>query len=170
MRSRRGFTLIELILYIGFVSLMITAFVTFSLDTINSAQKSQINDDLQQNARLAVDRMLQEIRSSSSINTGSSTFGTSPGVLSLATSSGTTNPIIFSLSSGVLQMKQGSGAAAALTDSRYTVSSLIFDNLSTTRTSEVRVTMTIQQVNTNNEAYNASVTAQGTAQVRIKAD
>ena len=57
-----GFTLIELLIYVAFISIMATVFVNFSLDIAGSAQKSRVRQEVQQNARFAMDRMLQEVR------------------------------------------------------------------------------------------------------------
>lgn len=169
---RRGFTLIELIIYVALISIFSLVFVNFVFDVISTAEKARVRQELQQNARFALDRMLQEIRSAQSINTGSSTFGTSPGVLSVSTATPGTNPTIFDVSGGVLRVKLGAASAVPITDSKYVVTNLVFDDLSVSnKTVNVRVSLTLAHPNpTNTDTYAAQVTLTGAAHVRTQAD
>lgn len=106
-----------------------------------------------------MERMMQEIRAAEGINLGGSTFGSHPGVLSLATSVPATNPTIFDVSGGVLRMTQVCvSAPVPLTSSGLSVTNLVFTNLSVNnRTTNVRVSLTVEHPNPDGiELFNAS--------------
>lgn len=169
---KNGFTLVEVIIYIAFVSIVATVYVTYAVDVLTSVQKARLQQEVQQNARLAMERMLQEIRAAEGINVGSSTFGSHPGMLSLATATPATNPTVFDVSGGVLRMTQGVGAAVPLTSDTFDVTNLVFSNLSiSNRTTNIRVSLTLEHPNPeNNEVFDASTVMRGAAAVRELVD
>lgn len=166
--TQKGFSLVELIIYIAFVSIVSTVYVSYAVDILTSVQKAHVQRDVQQNARFAMERMMQEIRAAEGINVGGSTFGSHPGVLSLATSTPATNPTIFDVSGGVLRMTQGASAPVSLTADTFIVSNLVFTNLSiNNRTTNVRVSLTVEHPNPDDvEIFNASSVVQGAASAR----
>jgi prepilin-type N-terminal cleavage/methylation domain-containing protein len=172
IRQPSGFTLIELIIYVVLIGIVSTVFVSFAFNVIGSGEKARVNQELQQNARFALDRVLQEIRSATAVNTGGSTFAANPGVLSLSTSSVLNNPTIFDVSGNVLRIKLGATTAVPLTDSKYQVIDFTVENLSVSnRTSNLRVTLSMRHPNTaNEEIYDAQTTLIGAAHVRAQAD
>jgi prepilin-type N-terminal cleavage/methylation domain-containing protein len=164
----KGFTLIELMVYIFIIGLISVGMVTYSIDLTTSSQKGRIKIEVHQSARFAMDRVLQEIRAAESINVGSSTFGSSPGVLSLDVVNVIDDPTIFDVSGGVLRVKQGAAAADELTSSDFEVTNLIFENRSNSgRTSNVKIEFTLAHPNpTNSEIFDASITVKGSAILR----
>lgn len=163
---KKGFTLVELMIYMALISILAVVFVSFAFDVIGTSEKGRLRQELQQNARFAMDRMTQEIRASASVNTGASTFGVHPGVLSLGTNDGATNPTIFDVDAGVLRVKLGAASAAALTDSKFAVTNLAFENLSVSgRTSNIRINLTLTHADAG-----VQFAITGAAQVRALAD
>lgn len=55
--SSRGFTLMELLVYISILIVAVTIVTTFSLDIMKSNRNEQGNRDTQQNARLIMERL-----------------------------------------------------------------------------------------------------------------
>ena len=49
---KKGFTLIEIILYVGIISIIFAAIVPFALVVINNGAKSAIQQEISGNARL----------------------------------------------------------------------------------------------------------------------
>lgn len=168
MQDQRGITLIEVLIYIVFVSIISFTFVNFALDVVTTAQKSRVRQEVQQNVRFALQRIAQEIRASNGLNVGSSTFDTHPGVLSLATDDAGTDPTVFDVSSGVLRITEGVGAAEPLTLDTLDVTNLVFKNFSVTnRTTNIKATLTIAHPNPEGiELYDVSVTMQVAAVIR----
>lgn len=84
MRNK-GFTLIEIITYIGLLALIGLIMATFITQTAKLNAYAQINEELLNNARRAVEIMTQEIKYASSVYAPTSVFDTNPGQLSLET-------------------------------------------------------------------------------------
>lgn len=170
--NKEGFTLIELILYIAIISIILVGFMTFSLDVIYSGEKSEIRQTVQQNAIFSMQKILKEIRTSNDLNIGSSTFDTSPGVLSLSKNLAGDDPTIFDISSGNLQIQQGTNGPYALTDDNLEVTNLVFTNQSVSnRTTIVGVELTLRHINADqSNLTNAQISLHGAAVIRERSD
>lgn len=169
--NQSGFTLVELVIYIVVISTSAVLLTYLSIDLVTGAQKARVNQEVQQNARFAMQRIVQELRHANTVNTGSSTFGSSPGVLSLGVDTVGNDPTVFDVASEVLQITQGANGPYPLTTDKVRVTNLVFDNRSTPKTSNIKVTLTIEHVNpSNQETYNASQTLSTTVVVREDVD
>lgn len=166
----RGFTLVELIIYITLTVLIGTAILSFSIQVVETSQKSRSFQEVQQNARVAMQRMIQEIKSASDLNTGSSAFDVHPGVLSLEHQTGGLDPTVFDISSGTLRITQGANGPYDLTSSNVRVSNLVFTNLSSSgRVKVIRIEMTVDHANPGSRNYlDARTTVQATAVLRVQ--
>ena len=71
-KLKRGFTLIEMILYIAIVSIFLTGLVYFTWDLIYGRLKSYIQQEVNQNIRFASARIIYEIRNAKSVNSPTS--------------------------------------------------------------------------------------------------
>jgi len=171
MKSQ-GFSLLEILIYVTFVSVIAFVFVTFSLDVLGTAQKARVRQEVQDNLRFSMQRITQEIREANGLNVGGSAFGSHPGLLSLSMDSGAENPTVFDVSGGVLRITQGAGAAQPLTDPNLTVSNLVFTNLSVTdRTTNIGINLTIEHPNPENiELFDVQLNLRSSATVREDED
>lgn len=129
-KKQYGFTFVELILYMGLVSIFVTAAVIFGWNVILSGAKSNAQQELSQAMRFASERIGLEVRGASSINSLSATS------LSLESPDSSRNPTVIDLDSGRIRIGWGvSGLCTAaspcpLTPADITVSSLTFTDLS----------------------------------------
>lgn len=140
----QGFTLIELIIYLSLVSVFISGAVLFAWDIIYGRVKSQTQQEVNQNLRLASKRITYQIRNASEINF----LGGS--ILSLAAIDSFRDPTIFDLSAGRLRIGFGSSGPCPvaspcnLTSNEVTVSNLVFTDLSSGSNSKnIQFTITI---------------------------
>lgn len=132
-KSNKGFTLIELILYVALISIFISGAVLFAWDIIFGRVKSQVQQEVNQNLRLASQRIVYEVRNASDINS----VGAND--ICLASGDSSRNPTKFYISSGRLRIGWGGGSADCinltndepLTSNQVTVSVLTFTDLST---------------------------------------
>ncbi|MEK7166130.1 MAG: type II secretion system protein [Patescibacteria group bacterium] len=172
LRTKEGFTLIESIIYSLMISGMIIAAVLFALNVSEGQQKARSYQEVQQNARFALERIVQEIKSANDLNTTSSVFGAHPGYLSLSHEDSSKNPTIFSVASEKLVMKQGANATSTLTSDNVRVTNLIFTNLSmANRTKNIRISMRVEHVNPDNvTVFTASTTIETSATIRDQED
>ena len=132
IKNQKGFTLIELILYIALISIFISGAVLFGWDIIYSQVRSSTQQELQQNMRLAAKRISYEIRNASEIGTISATD------ICLYSNISERNPTRFYLSGGQIRVAWGGGNPSCnnmtndqpLTSSDLTATSLSFTDLS----------------------------------------
>ena len=147
IKNKKGFTLIETIIYVGIIGLILSGFISFSVVIADSRNKNYVTQEVQANFRSAFDLITKKIKEADSINVGASTFNSDPGVLSLAMDDAGENPTIINLSQddGVLQIKEGSSEPVAIVSDEIRVTNLVFTNLSTASPREnVRIELTLE--------------------------
>jgi len=141
--ARRGFTLLEMLIYILIVGVVLVATTLFAYEFLVARTKSAAFQETERNARLALARVAYEIRRADGYNLAGSTFGSNPGALSLIMPAASgRNPTVFAVSGGRLTIQQGAGPVLPLTSSKVTVSDLTIDDLSQpnrTKTFRVRL-------------------------------
>lgn len=171
MKNNTGFTLIELILYIGIVSVVMMAFIPFVLDMVQGGAKNSVIQEVSGNARLVGERLKLEIRNSSGINVGTSNFDTnlvSGGQISLVKVA-PNNPTIIDVSGGRVRIKQGAGTAVELNSTDTEVTSLVFSNYSSgdNKTKNISFSFTIgNRYSGAKQTYKYEMSMRGAAEVR----
>lgn len=155
--SRKGFTLMEVVIYLGILSMIMVGFISFFLSINSSRNKNFVMHEVQANNRIALEYITQFVKASNGINTGSSTFDSDPGILSLAMDDVAKNPTIISLDvdDGVIQVKEGASDAVAIVSGQVKVTNLVFTNLTSISTHDnVRVVYTTEyNSDGSNEEY-----------------
>lgn len=163
LHLQKGTTLLEIVLYIGILTILLSALIPFAWNLVDSGAKSSTNQEIFTQGQYVADRITYEIRNASSINSVSATQ------ISLATANAATNPTTISLNNGVINMQQGVASPIALNSVNTKVTSLNFTNYSDSSTQNVQFTFTIianfAGAGTRQE-YNGTVTMEGTADVR----
>jgi len=129
---QKGFTLIEVILYITIFAMIIGAIAGLTILTVSQRQKNEVISSVNYQGEAVLSLLSQTIHQASSINAPS--LGTSSGALSLTMPTQSVNPTIFSSyndgSTTHLEISQGSPAVNSyLTNSHVTLSNLNFSNL-----------------------------------------
>jgi len=167
---RRGFTLIEMILYIAIVSIFLGGVVQLAWNSIYGKVKNSTLEHVNYASRFAGKRILFEIRNASAINSVSASS------LCLASSDSTRNPTRIYLTGGSIHIGWGGGVAScasttndvALTGTNVTVSSLAFTNLTSgVLTKHIQFTYTISSSATSGrQEYVASQSYEGSAELR----
>jgi prepilin-type N-terminal cleavage/methylation domain-containing protein len=123
----KGFTLIEVVIAIGAVSLLAAAAVSFTSTVSSVRAKSQAVREVGEQGRLALLFLEKAIEKAEVVILPAA--GTSGQTLSLDVLEATDDPTIFNVSSGVLYITAGANPPIALTNSRVSVVSLDFTNL-----------------------------------------
>jgi Tfp pilus assembly protein PilW len=161
LTTQNGFSLVELILYVGLMSFILVTIGGLLTIVLQSANKNQAITEVNQQGLQVMQIMTQSIRNSKQIN--APLTGNSGSSLSVNTTNISTTPTIFLLSSGVVQMTEGFNSAIPLTNSQVRVSNLSFKNLA----NSVRIQFTIQSVNpTNRNEFSYQETFYDTANLR----
>lgn len=146
MRQTRGYSIIEIIVYLALFAVLTIAFVNTLIISMKSFSEIQINRDLISGGTGAFERMTREIKNATSINTGASTFNTSPGVLSLNTtdSGGSAKTVLFDVSNNSLRLSENGTVTGNLLNPNINVTNLVFKQITTGAGTAVRIEMTIQ--------------------------
>lgn len=143
----RGFTLVEMIIYIALFALISILAVDATIMVMRSFYALRITQNISQSATTALERMSREIRNSYDIDTTNSTFGTSPGRLTLKTKDdfGALTTVEFYVDAGnQVNMKVGGVDKGKLMAKTVTLTNLVFRSITTANSKVVKVEMTLQ--------------------------
>ncbi len=142
---QRGFTLVELLLYVSIIGAIVLSVAGFLSLLMQSRVKNQTISEVEQQGIQVMQIITQTGRNAGSIN-----FTTA-----------------FDLSGGVIRINDGSGPVA-LTNSRVTASGLTFQNLSRAGTpGTIRIQFTLTHINpSGRNEYDYNKTFYGTATLR----
>lgn len=163
----RGFTLVEMVLYVSLCSVILLSLSTFMASLLDSRVRSQSIAEVNQQGAQAMHMMTQTIRNGRSVTSPS--IGTSSSSLVVITGNALLNPTIFNTASGTLFIKEGSDASIALTNHRVAVSGLLFQNVSSSSSTEkiIRMSFVLDYINTSGRGeYSYTKTFTGSATLR----
>ncbi len=126
-RHDRGYSLVEMIIYIAILVLVAGLVIEGLLPLARSYRQVVLALAIDGSASAALERMVREIRQASAVS-GSSVLNSSPGTLVLTStdSSGNGTTITFDTSAGAVRIQEGGGAPYNLTGGGVSVSKLIF--------------------------------------------
>jgi len=159
----------EILVYIGVLSVIIVAISSFFLWAIRSNTKTRVTRETLDNSRRSMEIIIYEIKEAQSVYTPTS----SSSQLSLETThylpqGEKISYIDFYLCGTQLCLKKESQSPIALTSERVEVKNLFFTQVATTSTlPSIRVSLTIDYKNPSNlPEYQASVNLSSTASLR----
>lgn len=142
--KKRGYSLVEAVFYIAILSLffilIINAIISFTrpyrdIVALRFAETSGLD---------SMERITREIRAATSVDTGNSTLGSSPGVLTLiSTYGGVSTTTKFYLDGGVLKLDVNGSYLGPLSSSKTSVTNLVFRKADNSRSSLIKVELTV---------------------------
>lgn len=146
MQNQKGFSLIEMLLYVGITAtVLLGASMMFGILT-DAGVKNQSINEVEQQGMFVADVIGRSIDNATAVNTPST--GSTGSTLSLQTVDSGTNPTVFDVNSGVLRISEGGGSAVNLTNSLIEVTAFSVENVSHAGTSgSVRVSLTLSRIN-----------------------
>lgn len=164
--NNKGFTLIELILYMAIITIVMSALIPFAWNMIEGSAKSSVEQEVSSQARYVSERIKYEIRRASGITSVGATS------ISLTNFSPDTTTII-SLSGGKMQInKNGAGVVNLNSDDTIitTVGGVIFTDYRSAdnKTKHIQFGFTIDDNYTGSrQEYNApAMTIEGSTELR----
>jgi prepilin-type N-terminal cleavage/methylation domain-containing protein len=149
-KANKGFTLTEVLIYsaiLAIISLVVLVFINQLLGVNETTRRARESTD---NARRSIDTIAQEVRHAESVYTPTSSFGSSPGQLSLETTRDVpaneeTTYVDFYVDNQQLFVKREGQNAQLLTSEKVRVTSLTFTNLvGATTWPAVRISLTVE--------------------------
>jgi len=142
--KQKGFTLIEVIIYISISSVLLIVVLSFIRNFLIVRNKITIKSKVQQNARYAMARMVKEVRYADDLEV------VDQNTLRLYVGDSERNPIYFDLQDGVLYIKEGLGEFVAITGNDVKVGDVLFEDRTTPNSADiVKITLTISNLETS---------------------
>ncbi len=157
--TKKGFTMMELIVYIAIASVVLVAAINVGWNLMIGYANTNSKQEVYLNSRLVMNAMGIKIREAEDVLTASSTFDTNPGVLTLDYPGADTDVIIDTYTKNIilggqettirkLRMKEGIADYVDLTTDEVNITNFVLTDL--TRGSEpdnINIELTIEKTN-----------------------
>lgn len=162
---KRGTSIIELIVYGALFALVSISAIDLIKQSYIVMTKVRLQQKINTEGELSMQRMMREVRLASDIIMASSTLNASPGALKLQTyaddGSGATTTAYMHLSSGILMLTKAT-SSIALTSPALTVDNLVFRLITASTTSkaikiEMRLMATTSAFSISNNFYGTAI-------------
>jgi len=140
--SNRGFSLLEMVVYVAILSAIAVIVVTIVLSFSASWNSLRISRDINASAMSSFERIGRDLRAALDVNTAGSVLNAHPGALTLSDTLQTE----FFLDGGVLRVRENSVDTGALTKESVTVTNLVFRFVTSGSHRGVRIEMTLEGV------------------------
>jgi prepilin-type N-terminal cleavage/methylation domain-containing protein len=142
---KRGFTLVEMIIYIAFFAVLSMLAVEATIVVMKSFYTLRLTQSISQSATVGLERLSREIRNAYDVDAVNSTFGTSPGRLTLKTKDalGANTTVEFYVTNSQLGIKEGGVDKGSLMTKNATLTNLIFRSITTANSKAIKIDMTI---------------------------
>ena len=158
---KKGFTLVESLLYIAILSVMVVALSAFLTMSYTSRVKASVIAEVEQQGSQTLNLITQNIRNSASVTTPA--IAGSGASLTLTEYTVADSPTVINQSGNALRITEGANIAINITSNRVVVSNLLFQNLTRSGTpGNVKISFTLTHVNPDNRGeyiYSKSFTA-----------
>lgn len=171
--TQRGFTLVEMVIYVALLGIVMSAAVLFVFNLMNTYTRYRVEREVATNVRLAMDYVIRETKTANRIYTPTSRFDSHPGQLSLESSASlpvdeTSTFLDFYVDNGKLYMKRESQSPFPITSDRVAVNNLVFRYTSPTSTAQiVQVDLTVDfRAPSNKSQYQYSASLTSSASIR----
>mgnify|MGYP001618987394 CR=1 FL=1 len=150
-RHQSGFTFIELLVYLGLVSIALTVMTTLATALLQAEARGSVRETVDTSASRVLAHVTEAMRAATSIDVASSTFDVPLGRLSLIMRDAARSPTTFSVTNGRLEVTEGTGSATPLTAGMAEVVAFRLTRLNPARAKEgVRIELTIRFQNPSN--------------------
>ena len=173
MNNNKGFTLIELIVYVTVFAIVTTILTLFVFNFINAYTKIRIAKEVSESSQIAMETMLLEIRHAKDIYAPTSSFDSHLGQLSLKTEKDTPTGeeisyIDFYLDEdNRLCIKREGQESESLTPENIEINSLIFNYLTVDNVESIRIELLANYRNrTEKITHQATTTIISSANLR----
>lgn len=140
----RGFTLIEMLVYVSIIAGVFVMVLSGMISLYHSSQEARISRAMNLSASVALERMTREIREAKSILVASSTLTTTPGTLVIKTDNASTTGWYykFNLATSTIFIT-ANAASTSITSSDVDITDLRFWRIVATNSEAVRIKLSV---------------------------
>ena len=150
---KKGFTFVELLLYTAIVGTIFSSLVPFAWEVIGGGARSAVDQEVDSNARLIMERIKSEVRNAKNISVSQ---------MSLTITEQDLSTTVIDLSGGNIRLD-----AVNLNSADTLVTDLVFTDFSSASTKQVQIRFTIiSAIGQGRQEYGQSVTLESSAEVR----
>lgn len=149
---QRGFTLVEMIIYVAFFAILSILAVNATIMVMRSFYSLRLTQSINQSTTVALERLSREIRNAYDFDGAQSTFGTNPGRLMLNTedAGGNNTTMEFYMdANSQLRLREGGVEKGALVTKSVTLTNLVFRSIDTPNSKAIKVEMTVSDSRTD---------------------
>jgi len=139
-RTTKGFSLIELLIYIALLSVIVVVVVSVLLSLTRAYGAFKVSQRINNSAITALERITRDSRNAESIDLANSTFDVHPGRLTLNTG---TMTIEIYLDGDVLKVREDGVDIGSLTTQRVSVSSFVLRHLFSGSIEAIKIELTL---------------------------
>ena len=150
---KKGFTFVELLLYTAIVGTIFSSLVPFAWEVIGGGARSAVDQEVDSNARLIMERIKSEVRNAKNISVSQ---------MSLTITEQDLSTTVIDLSGGNIRLD-----AVNLNSADTMVTDLVFTDFSNASTKQVQIRFTlIASTGQGPQEYAQTVTLESSAEVR----
>ena len=138
-----GFSLVEMVIYIGLLALMLLSLLAAVNLMSRSWKVAQGHTALAAAGSIAMERIMHDVRGATSVDSAGSSFVASSSILKLSSidSSGNATTTTFSVTRGMLYANLGAAASTSLLMSGVGVQAFTAYHITTTNSESVRIVL-----------------------------
>lgn len=148
MMSARGFTLIEIVIYVAILAVLSVLVLSSILSMASAFVKAKTVRRLTLDGETALERITREVRLANAIDDAASILGSHPSRLSLDTVRSSTDSTFsnkdFYVSQGRIAFQQDGGAVDYLTSPTSSTTQFIVTKITTPHSQAVRIQLALQ--------------------------
>jgi type II secretory pathway component PulJ len=161
----KGFSLVEMLVYISVLTIIFVVIVETLLSFTSSYHRLAALRSLDHTATDSLERVTRDIRNATSIDAVNSVFGGTAGALSVvATQNSISTTTKFYLASQALDVNVNGTLVGPLTNTNVAVTALTFTSLTSTNSTAVKVDMTLAATDgplTVSKIYHSTIILKG---------
>lgn len=126
---RRGFSLIEVILYVALSAIILTTLLRVALTVLDVESRTRASGAVQHSLDMALTHIVVALRDAHEIDVAHSAFDVDRGAIELVMSGSDVNPTRFELNGSEIFVRHGAGSPSTLTSSGVVIDQLLFRDL-----------------------------------------
>jgi type II secretory pathway pseudopilin PulG len=160
--NRRGFTLIELVIYTGITAMILASLIFITNVMYDARARVRTSAIVHEHVQFAVDRVTASVREASGVSAPA--LGSTSTTLQLVMADASINPTKFSVTSGQMFLQMGASTSLPITSTEIRITSATFTAANTSPPT-VRIEISANKTNASGP-YDAPFTLSGTATIR----